>query len=121
MNKKSHFVVFSESNKSVEHLTPRRLFYRFQMRLIAFAILLLLQIINVYGKDKRSLSPDDAIRVVRIGDVLMTPDGETVFYSESHLDWDKNKYKKTFYMIPSKGGTPHQFIGKDGGKDLFDD
>jgi len=81
-----------------------------------FTVLLFLLIMNVHAKVKQPLSPDHAIRIKRIGNVLMTPDGGKVFYSEARLDWDKNKYVKTFYMISATGGKPQQFIGKEGGK-----
>ncbi len=81
-----------------------------------FTILLFLLTMNVHAKERQTLSPDQAIRIKRIENVLMTPDGEKVFYSESQLDWDKNKYVKTYYMISATGGSPHQFIGKEGGE-----
>jgi dipeptidyl aminopeptidase/acylaminoacyl peptidase len=118
MNRTPSFGAFSALNKGFNPIVAKHWNCRLIMGLFAFFVLQFLLITDVYGEKRRSLTPDDAIRIVRIGDVLMTPDGEKVFYSESHLDWDKNKYKKTFYMIPTKGGTPHQFIGKDGGKDF---
>jgi dipeptidyl aminopeptidase/acylaminoacyl peptidase len=54
--------------------------------------------------------------MVRIGDVTMTPDGAKVFYSERRLNWEKNKYEKTFLMISSRGGKPVVFVKKDGGE-----
>ncbi len=91
---------------------------RIQAGVATFMILSFLLITNVSAQEKHPLSPDEAIRIVRIGDVLMSPEGKKIFYSESHLNWEKNNYKKTYYMIPSTGGTPQQFIGKDGGKDF---
>ena len=61
---------------------------------------------GVFAQTRRPLSPDDVIRIARVGDVLMSPDGETVFYSISRLDWDKNKNLKTFYMSPSTASMP---------------
>jgi dipeptidyl aminopeptidase/acylaminoacyl peptidase len=62
------------------------------------------------------MTVDDALNMVRIDDVLMSPDGEWVFFSESELDWDENKRTKTFYMIPAGGGEAIQFIGDAGGE-----
>ncbi len=61
------------------------------------------------------MTVDDALDMIRIADVLMSPDGEWVFYSESALDWDENKRKKTYYMIPAGGGEAVPFIGDPGG------
>jgi dipeptidyl aminopeptidase/acylaminoacyl peptidase len=118
MKKDSCFDVFPESNKRVNQFAAKRPSSRMKIGLFAFNLLFLLQVVNVDGEVKRPLLPDDAIRVVRIGDVLITPDGEKVFYSESHLNWEKNTYKKTYFMVPFTGGTPREFIGKDGGKDF---
>ena len=64
---------------------------------------------------RRAMTVDDALDMIRIADVLMSPDGEWVFYSESALDWDENKRKKTYYMIPAGGGEAVPFIGDGGG------
>ena len=39
------------------------------------------------------MTVDDALNMVRLADVLMSPDGSWVFFSKSELDWDKNKRK----------------------------
>lgn len=50
------------------------------------------------------MTVDDALNMIRIADVLVSPDGEWAFFSESELDWDENKRKKKYYMIPAGGG-----------------
>ena len=62
------------------------------------------------------MTVDDMLDLVKIGDVAMTPDGSKVFYSERRLNWEKNKYEKTFFMISSHGGEAIPFIRKDGGE-----
>ncbi len=66
--------------------------------------------------DKRPMTVDDMLDVVKVGDVAMTPDGSRVFYSERRLNWDTNKYEKTFFMVSSEGGEPEPFVRKDGGE-----
>ena len=112
------FVIFSESCKKGNQVNNKHRSSRLQAGIVTFIILQFFLIMNVSAQVKRPLSPDQAIRIVRIGDVLMTPDGGKVFYSGTRLEWDKNKYEKTYYMIPSTGGTPQQFIGKEGGEDF---
>ena len=68
------------------------------------------------GSARRPMTVDDVLNMIRIADVLMSPDGEWVFFSESELDWDKNKRKKKYYMIPAGGGEAIQFIGDAGGE-----
>jgi dipeptidyl aminopeptidase/acylaminoacyl peptidase len=63
----------------------------------------------------RPFTVDDELNSVRIGDVLISPDGKQVFYSKSELDWEKNKRKLTYYMISSDGGESRQYIGDVGG------
>ena len=49
---------------------------------------------SILAQDKRAMTVNDLLELVRIGDVAMTPDGSRVFYSERHLDWETNKYEK---------------------------
>jgi len=62
------------------------------------------------------MTVDDALNMIRIADVLMSPDGEWVFFSESELDWEENERKKKYFMIPAGGGQAIQFIGEAGGE-----
>jgi dipeptidyl aminopeptidase/acylaminoacyl peptidase len=66
-------------------------------------------------KTERPMTVDDALNMVRVGDALISPDGQWVFFSKSELDWKKNKRKSTYYRIPADGGKAFQYIGKDGG------
>jgi dipeptidyl aminopeptidase/acylaminoacyl peptidase len=61
------------------------------------------------------MTVDDALEMVRVGDALISPDGEWVFFSKSELDWKENKRKKTYYRISAAGGEAHRFLGEAGG------
>ena len=67
------------------------------------------------GAARRPMTVDDALNMVRVADVLMSPDGRWVFFSKSELDWDENKRKTKHYMIAADGGEATQFIGEAGG------
>ena len=67
---------------------------------------------------KRAMTIDDDLKVVKVGDVLMSPDGEKVFYSLETLNWAENKFEKTFYIVASTGGPSQPYIGKDGGRNF---
>ena len=66
----------------------------------------------------RPMTTDDGLDMVQIGGALMTPDGASVFYRKSELDWAKNKRKSTYHLIPASGGEAYQYIGEDGGSDF---
>ncbi len=65
--------------------------------------------------DRRPMTIDDALSMVTVGNVLLSPDGEQVLYSLTRLDWDQNKAETKFYMISAVGGEARQFIGDAGG------
>ncbi len=37
------------------------------------------------------MNTDDALDMVRIGNALMSPDGEWVFFSKTELEWEKKE------------------------------
>jgi len=61
------------------------------------------------------MTVDDSLDMVRIENVLMSPDGRWVFYSASELDWDENKREQKHYLVPADGGDAIPFIGRAGG------
>jgi len=63
----------------------------------------------------RALTVDDALDLVTVGNALMSPDGERVFFSRSELNWKENKRDTKYYMVPATGGEPYEYIGKEGG------
>ena len=68
--------------------------------------------------NKRAMTIDDDLKLVKVGDVLMSPNGEKVFYSLENLNWADNKYEKAFYIVASSGGPSQPYIGKDGGRNF---
>ena len=64
---------------------------------------------------RRPMTVDDSLDMVRIENVLMSPDGRWVFYSTSDLDWDQNKREQKHYIVPADGGDAIPFIGRAGG------
>jgi dipeptidyl aminopeptidase/acylaminoacyl peptidase len=64
------------------------------------------------------MTVDDFLDMVRIDDVLMTPDGSRVFYTEQRLNWETNKFEKTLFVVPSQGGEATPFVRKDGGEEF---
>lgn len=83
---------------------------------LVFSFIFFSSLFTLASPDRRSMTIDDMLNLVRIDDVLMTPDGSRVFYSERRLNWKTNKYEKSFFMISSEGGDPQPFVGKDQGQ-----
>lgn len=61
------------------------------------------------------MTVDDALNMVRVQNVTMSPDGAWVFYSQSELDWDDNKRNEEHYLVATDGGEAIHFIGDGGG------
>ena len=49
---------------------------------------------------KRAMTIDDDLKVVKVGDVLISPDVEMVCYYRESLYWTENKFVKRFCMFP---------------------
>ncbi|HUF46954.1 MAG TPA: S9 family peptidase [Vicinamibacterales bacterium] len=64
---------------------------------------------------RRPMTVDDALDLKNVGNALISPDGRSVFYSVSELDWAGNKRNTKYYLVPAEGGEPYEYLGKDGG------
>lgn len=86
-------------------------------KIILYKLLFLfcLSILYAQDADLRPMTVDDAINMVRVGNVQMSPDGKWVFFSKSEPDWEKNTRKTTYFMVPASGGEAVQYIGNAGG------
>jgi dipeptidyl aminopeptidase/acylaminoacyl peptidase len=83
---------------------------------LVLGVLLLGSLSTAIAEEKRAFTVDDMLDLVEVGDVVMTPDGSRVFYSERRLNWKTNKYEEELMMISSEGGTAVPFVRKDGGE-----
>ncbi len=84
--------------------------------LVACGIFGLVSHSSIAAQAKRAMTVDDMLDMVRVDDVLMTPDGSRVFFTERRLNWETNKYEKTLFAISSRGGEAVPFVRKDGGE-----
>ena len=66
-------------------------------------------------KTRRPMTVDDALNMIRVGNVLISPDGHWVFFSKSELNWEKNRRDTKYYLISAEGGEEFQYIGREGG------
>jgi len=65
--------------------------------------------------ERRPMTTDDALDMVRVGGALMSPDGSWVLYSRSELDWGENERTTTWWRVEADGGEPYQYIAEEGG------
>ncbi len=115
MKIETYIGIFTEFCKKGNQFKDKHRSSRLQAGIVTFVILLFFQIMNVSAQTRRPFTVDDGLNMVRIGSVLMSPDGRHVFYSKTELDWDKNSRKTTYYMVSADGGEPRQYIGDAGG------
>ncbi len=73
---------------------------------------------SIQAQEKKPFTADDALNMVRVGNPLISPDGKWVLYSQSELNWEKNKRDTTYHMISAEGGESFQYIGEEGGSDF---
>jgi dipeptidyl aminopeptidase/acylaminoacyl peptidase len=61
---------------------------------------------------KRPMTVDDALNIVEIKNVRLSPDGTKIFYAKETLNWPKNKYISTYYMCDANGKNKRIFLRK---------
>ena len=61
---------------------------------------------------------DDALRMKNVGDVTISPDGSSVFYSISSLDWAENERTKRYFLASADGSITKEYIGEAGGENF---
>ena len=96
------------------------------MTKLPYAVLAFCLMTSAYAVE-RPLSVDDIINMTSVGGnihlapdgydetVLMSPDGQQVFFSMSTADWEVNQRKSTFYLIDSNGENLLGLPQLDGG------
>jgi dipeptidyl aminopeptidase/acylaminoacyl peptidase len=82
---------------------------------------LLFGLIQRESSAQRPMTVDDSLKIVSVGNVLLSPDGLNVFYSLGKLDWDKNKNINTYYLCDSEGKGQRIFLreGLEGSRFKF--
>ncbi|NIM89465.1 MAG: prolyl oligopeptidase family serine peptidase [Candidatus Aminicenantes bacterium] len=86
-------------------------------KVVLSAVLFIFCLGTIFAQDenRRPMTVDDALNMVRLRNVRMSPDGKWVFFSKSELGWGKNKRIMKHFMIPASGGEAWQYIGEAGG------
>jgi len=87
------------------------------MKKIALFTLLSLLFVSAFAQ-KRNMTTDDIINMNRLGSAMISPDGQSVIFGKSTLNWDENKRDTKYYYIPADSGAVYQYIGDAGASDL---
>src|SRR5438477_3510411 len=67
--------------------------------------------------ENRTMTVDDLLRIPRVSDAQISPDGKTVTYVLTEVDLANNRLSSGIWLTPSDGGTPTQLtntVKKDG-------
>jgi len=84
-----------------------------------WTLLLLLLVSATHGQDAmRPMTVDDGLRMNRLEGVTMSPDGDSVLYTISSLNWQENDYDYRHYLYRDADQSTRQFIGDAGGEDF---
>ena len=62
---------------------------------------------------KRPFDVETLLRIQRIGDPVLSPDGRQVAFTVQTVDFEKNSKPTQIYVVPSGGGAPRQ-LTRDG-------
>lgn len=70
---------------------------------------------------QRPMTVDDVLNIIKINNVLLSPDGTYVFFATEKLDWAKNKYISSYYMCDADGSDKKVFLreGLEGSRFKF--
>ncbi len=64
------------------------------------------------------MSTDDGLKMVGLNSPMISPNGQSVVYGKSKLNWEKNKRETKFYHVSADGEHEYQYIGEDGASSL---
>ena len=71
--------------------------------------------VPVAGQERRAMTTDDGLDMVRVGGATILPDGSWVLFSKSELNWEENERETTWWRVSAEGGEPYRYIGEEGG------
>ena len=83
------------------------------MQLLRFAPLCLALTAAAQEGAPRPWTLDDTLELARVGGVALSPDGEWVYYTERHLDWENNDSVRSTWLMPARGGTARRLEALD--------
>lgn len=73
-----------------------------------YALIALTVLLAVSSVTAQSFTFTDMMRIKRVGDPRLSPDGKTVAYTVGVVDMEANKTVTQIYSVPATGGSPKQ-------------
>ena len=90
---------------------------RWMSGLRLLGILWFVAVLPAFAAERRAMTVDDMLDMVGIGEVVMTPDGSRVFYSEREAQLGNQQVRNdALHVVPSSGGEAMPFVRRDGGE-----
>ncbi|MGH9761328.1 MAG: TolB family protein, partial [Blastocatellia bacterium] len=78
----------------------------------------LIAVTAVAQSEKQAMTVDDVVNMTGISGPQISPDGSSIVFSKSDLDWEHNKRPAHLWIVPTSaptgGGEPRQFTSVDG-------
>jgi dipeptidyl aminopeptidase/acylaminoacyl peptidase len=65
------------------------------------------------GADKKRFTIDDLLKIRRVSDPQLSPDGKWIAFSISELDWERNTRNSDIWLIPPQGGESRKLTNSD--------
>jgi dipeptidyl aminopeptidase/acylaminoacyl peptidase len=81
-----------------------------------YTFLLFVALGSILWGQKQPLQPEDLLKLARIGEPRLSPDGKSVVYSVRRIDLEANKSQRDIYVQPLAGGAP-KALSSDGSSD----
>src|SRR5258708_35774006 len=69
---------------------------------------LLLMLALTLTAQKQPFDVQGLLKIARISEPQLSPDGQTVAFTVQTIDLDQNTKPKNIYTVPTNGGTPKQ-------------
>jgi dipeptidyl aminopeptidase/acylaminoacyl peptidase len=76
--------------------------------MLSIVILFLAGVSYMSAAEKHPLTFDDLMKVQRVGDPQISPDGKWVAYTVTVVDKEKNSKNADIWLVPTAGGEPRQ-------------
>lgn len=88
------------------------------LQTIILSFVLLFSHTFVTNAQKRAMTTDDILNMTGLGQAMISPDGQSVIFGKSTLDWSENERNTKYYYVPADSGKVFQYLGEEGGSDL---
>src|SRR6266481_5614768 len=108
-------VFFSAIITPLSHTNLQTILERFLMKrlVVSICILVFAFLSLAPAQEGRHFSIEDLLKVRRLGDSQVSPDGKRVAFTIGDVNFDANKVVTQIYVIPLDGGTMKQLTSGD--------